>query len=215
MRMTIKGKERRGYGKGTYSDYKPYITTSEFASKGTTAVVIDWKTKRPVHLLSQAELHFYMLLRWDDNNVDIREQFPMDNDKYIEAAKSLGFVVRPKADHVHTTDFLVTKADGSMHAYSIKFNRNMSKEVLRKLAIEKAYWLREGIEFTLCFKSDVESFVPHNIRKIVECYDEKNVFDKYSKVLHEIAHKRIHFDVYSEPLTKAIVSMFIKDDKNG
>lgn len=212
MRITVNGKEKRGYGKGMYGDYKPYITTSEFPSKGTTAVVVDWKTKRPVHLLSQAELYYYMLLRWDDNNVDIREQFPLNHNKYIEAAKSLGFVVRPKADHVHTTDFLVTKADGSMHAYSIKSDRNLSKNVLRKLAIEKAYWLREGIEYTICFKSDVKSFVPHNIRKIVECYDKKDVFDKYSEVLHEIAHKRIFFDVYSEPLTKSVINALIKDE---
>lgn len=209
-RITLKGKERRNYGKGENATYKPFITTSEFASRGTTAVIVDWKTRRAVHLLSQAELYFYLILRWDDNNVDIKEQYPMVNDKYIEAARSQGFIVKPKEGHIQTIDFLVTEASGKLHAYSVKSSRSLSDEALRKLVIEKAYWLYEGVEYTVLFKSDVESFVPHNIRQIISCYDEKDVFDEYTAILHKIARKELYFDVWSEPLTKAVIKRILK-----
>lgn len=46
-------KEHRGTGVG--ADYKPWIQTGEFGSKGTTSNPIDWKTGRQVQLLSQGE----------------------------------------------------------------------------------------------------------------------------------------------------------------
>ena len=65
-------------GEGTGKDYRPYITTSEFNSQGTTSVIRDWKTDRGVHCLSQGEMLWYYILRWDDENIDIREQYPLD-----------------------------------------------------------------------------------------------------------------------------------------
>ena len=78
-RISTKTKKLRHYGEGHGINYKPYITTSEFNSQGTTSVIKDWKTGRGVHCLSQGEMLWYYVLRWDDENIDIREQFPLDN----------------------------------------------------------------------------------------------------------------------------------------
>jgi hypothetical protein len=73
-KISQKTKQLRKMGTGEGASYIPYITTSEFNSLGTTSVIRDWKTGRGVHCLAQGETLWYYILRWDDNNVDIREQ---------------------------------------------------------------------------------------------------------------------------------------------
>lgn len=47
-RISNNTKNTRGMGKGEGKDYKPYITTSEFNSQGTTSIIKDWKTNRGI-----------------------------------------------------------------------------------------------------------------------------------------------------------------------
>ena len=89
-RLSAKTKAIRKMGQGTGADYKPYITTSEFNSHGTTSVIKDWKTGRSIHCMSQGEAMWYYLLRWNDSNIDIREQFPLDNKITVKIADKLG-----------------------------------------------------------------------------------------------------------------------------
>ena len=54
-----------------------------------------------------------------------------------------------------TTDFLVTKKNNKLHAYSVKPDRDLSKRTLEILCIEKLYWKHNNIEFDMLFKEDV------------------------------------------------------------
>ena len=45
--------------------------------RGTTSIITDWKTGRNIHCMSQGEAMWYFLLRWDDSNIDIREQLSL------------------------------------------------------------------------------------------------------------------------------------------
>ena len=76
-RLSDETKKKRKMGTGEGKDYIPYITTSEFNSRGTTSVIKDWKTGRGVHCLSQGETLWYYILRWEDNNEDIREHYQL------------------------------------------------------------------------------------------------------------------------------------------
>lgn len=71
-RISRATKLARGQGSGEGAKYKSYVMTNEFNSLGTTSVIKDWKTGRGVHCLSQAEALWFYILRWDDNNIDIR-----------------------------------------------------------------------------------------------------------------------------------------------
>lgn len=126
-RPSAKTKAVRKMGQGTGADYKPYITTSEFNSQGTTSVVRDWKTGRGVHCLSQGEMYWFYILRWDDTNIDIREQYPLDYCETIKISNEMGY---PKPKEIMTTDMLVTKEDGSYAAYSVKPDRDLSRRHL-------------------------------------------------------------------------------------
>lgn len=133
-------------GEGTGKDYRPYITTSEFNSQGTTSVIRDWKTDRGVHCLSQGEMLWYYILRWDDENIDIREQYPLDYGETVRIAEKMGFT--PPKDRM-TTDLLVTRSDGSYIAYSVKPDRDLGERQLQLLCVEKQYWIEHGVPYKL------------------------------------------------------------------
>lgn len=196
-RPSTKTKAIRKMGQGVGADYKPYITTSEFNSKGTTSVIKDWKTGRSVHCLSQGEMYWYYILRWDDTNIDIREQYPLDYKETVNIANEMGF---PPPREIMTTDMLVTKKDGTEVAYSVKADKQLSKRQMQLLCIEKQYWLNQGTEYQIVFKSEMNTILASNIRLVTEFYDAALVFDVASAVKHKIAIKEIEFDMGSKPI---------------
>lgn len=177
--------------------YKPYITVSEFNSIGTTTVVTDWKTGRGVHCLSQGEALWYYILRWDDENINIQEQFPLDMDKVNVIFEQLGIPKIKNSKFVMSTDFLVTKRDGSKVACSIKNDRNLNERTLELLTVEKMYWLTQNVEYELLFKEDVNQILADNIRLIVGFYNSEKVVDNISKAKHLLATKKVTADLSS------------------
>lgn len=127
----------RKKGTGIGKNYIPYISTAKLNSLGTTSVIKDWKTGRGVHCLSQGEAYWYYILRWDDNNIDIREQYPLEQSETTKIAMEHGFRPAQNGTIMMTTDFLVTKADGTFHAYSVKADRDLSERTLQLLCVEK------------------------------------------------------------------------------
>lgn len=210
-RPSDKTKKLRKMGTGVGKDYIPYITTSEFNSQGTTSVIKDWKTGRGVHCMSQGEALWYYVLRWDDNNVDIREQFPLDNTITTQIAEKNGFKHPMNSNHIMTTDFLVTEKDGSLHAYSVKADRNLSERTLQLLSIEKMYWITAGVKFDILFKIDVNRILASNVRLVTEFYNPTFVFDKYSAIKHKIANKEIQFDLSSELITNEMLDQCLEE----
>ena len=204
-------KRARKMGMGAGKDYLPYITTSEFNSCGTTSVIKDWKTGRGVHCLSQGEAYWYYVLRWDDDNVDIREQYPLKVEDTVKIARVNGFKHPVNAKHVMTTDFLVTKADGTYHAYSVKVSRNMSRRTLELLCIEKIYWNSRNIPFTLLFKEDINKVLVNNIRLVTEFYDPTRVYDIWSALKHKIAIKEFKVDLSKTPLMKEDLQKLLEE----
>ena len=205
---SAKTKKARHMGEGKDKNYLPYITTSEFNSLGTTSVIVDWKTGRGVHCLSQAEAYWYYILRWNDNNIDIREQYPLDNTVTAKLAEENG-IRHPQT--IMTTDFLVSKADGTYHAYSVKATKKeLNRRTVEKLFLEKLYWEVKNVLFDLLFKEDLNMTLVRNIRCIVPFYDESNVYDDFSLVKHNIARKKIKVDLAKEKDINSFVKEYIE-----
>ena len=187
-------KEKRGLGYG--AGYKPWTKAREFNSQGTSSNLIDWKTGRQVELFSQAELWWYYALRWDDNVIDIREQYPLDLHETVRLCEE-EHIRHPRDKQTHmTTDLLVTKKNG-LEAYSIKvsdreFDNERTEE---KLFVEKLYWTKRGVPFHIVTKEDLDRQYILNLMDVLSCYDEKNVFDSFSKVRYLIAHKKLTVDL--------------------
>lgn len=201
-KITEEGKLRQGRGTGTGVDYKPWIFAHEVNSAGTASVVIDFKTGRDVHLLSQGEVYYYYLLRWDDTVEDIREQFPLDLKRTLEVADILGIKHPHNRSTRITTDLLVTRVDGSLEAYSIKSDKSVldNPRTIEKLRLEQAYWETQGVTFYIRFKEDVNKILVQNIIDVVSCYDIKRVQTTQDMIRYQIAHKILTPDLKKQLL---------------
>ena len=145
--------------------------------------------------MSQGETMWYFLLRWDDSNIDIREQFPLDNKITLKIADELGIKHPQDRNHIMTTDFLVTKSDNSLHAYSVKVDKNLNDRTVELLYIEREYWKYNGVPFDMLYATDVNQVWVNNIRLVTEFYNKNAIYDKYSYVKHLIAVKEIDLDL--------------------
>lgn len=202
-RITEKGRYRQHRGEGEGANYKPWIKIRDFGSQGTASNVIDYKHGRTMQLLSQGEVYYYYLLRWRDDVVDIREQYPLDLNDTVEIANKLE-IMHPHDENTRmTTDLLVTKTDGSYEAYSIKTNKEElvnNPRTAEKIYIEKLYWKSRGIPFFIRFKDDVNTTLVKNIMDVVSCYDPNKCYSIEDVIRYKIATKQIILDLSLEAI---------------
>ena len=195
--VSEKRKKEEHRGKGHGADYKPWIYTNEFNSRGTVSNPVDYKTGRVMQLMSMGENKFYYLLRWDDNVVDIREQYPLKLRDTLKIAQAMK-IRHPKNKSTRmTSDFLVDYADGSQKAFSVKYSRNDldDRRTSEKLEIEERYWKMHGIPFEIVFSEDMDINIVTNIRLVTEYYDLNDVFDQNSYIKHLIATKQLNIPI--------------------
>ena len=168
-RKTDKGRFRDKRGTGTGKDYKPWLKRIEISgNKGRSHRPLGMKTGRHHELFSDLEYTFFLLAEWDDNVIDIQEQYPLLPIEQTEmiadelSVKHPSIVAKrkviPKYKHssiyyekeniVMTTDFLLTMNDGTIIAKTIKSKADLKKKrTLEKLIIESKYWELRGIMY--------------------------------------------------------------------
>lgn len=212
QRITEEGKIKNGRGTGTGVEYKPWIKIRELNSKGTASNIIDWKNGRQIELLSQAEVWWYYVLRWDDNVIDIREQYPLVLDITLAICDECGFVHPANRKTRMTTDFLVDYCDGNRKAFSVKADRAVldNPREVEKQFIEKEYWNKAGIPFQILYKEDLSRQFVMNIKDIVYCYDANRVADDIGKLRYLIAHKKITVDLNTKLDYQALTKLYVK-----
>ncbi len=196
----IKEGRCRGYGK----DYKPFYTANERSSRGTSSLIWDPIDKRMVSVLSNVERNFFYHLRWDDSIVSIREQYLLDIDAVNRALNNLGRRAVPK-DRCYTTDFLVDCIDGTEHAYSVKWDREVFnpdsiryvgrprayEKMKKRQEMEAEYWRLKDVPFSIVTGDDFDQFEAENISFILGFYGEDYIVTGEQKLLYLIAHKAI------------------------
>lgn len=201
MYISEEGRIREGRGRGAGPSYQPWIKIRDLNSTGTASSFPDWKHGRMIQLLSQGELWWYLLLRWNDSVSDIREQYPLDIDITTSIARELGFRPAQNGRKRMTTDFLVTMTDGSYKAFSVKADRasvKSSRRMLELQAIESMYWKQYDIPWKILYKEDLNAMEVRNIRDVVSYYSKDEVHDSFSLIRHLIAHKLITVDMTQE-----------------
>ena len=198
-RITDKTKLREKRGTGEGASYKPWIQAREVGSIGTESVFNDWKHGRPIQCLSQGEARTYHLLRWKDDVLDIREQFPLDLKLTLSIARHLQLPHPHNSSSHMTTDFLVTydTPNGKMlKAYSVKPNiKHMTDYALKNFAIEQAYWGVKGVHLEVIFSDNLNSVFAENVKRCVRYYDIKSVQSKMDFIKFMIAQKILVVDM--------------------
>lgn len=179
-RKSDENKIKEGFGTGRGKNYQPYIRVHEFGSSGRSHRIFGWKTGRLHQLLSDLELYFFLLSQWDDNCVDIREQYPLlpISDTML-VAKNLGIrhpAIKNKAGEeiVMTTDFVLTVKDDNVYrdiVRTIKPKNKINERVINKFKIEKEYFSQKGInDWGIITENEINNTKARNINFIYKSY---------------------------------------------
>ncbi|TAH11101.1 MAG: hypothetical protein EAZ11_10400 [Curvibacter sp.] len=160
-----------GYGLGKGANYRPWLEVRSFSSLGRSRRVFSKKTGRVHHLLSDIEYYLFIVLEWQRDIVDIREQFPLERDLTQTVANEM------RARHpcypgtqipaVMTTDFMVTRikhGEEQLEALNSKCSAEASNErSLEKLEMQRRYMAKLDIPHHLVFSTDLPS---QNIKNV-------------------------------------------------
>lgn len=168
---------KQGRGKGVGAAYKPWLTVADVPSLGRVHRVYCPKIGREHHLLSDNEYYAFLLQWWDDSVVDIREQFPLiDRRETLEIAALCG--VRHPVDPVSgalwviTTDLLVTRRAShgtETVAYAVKQAKELADDrTLEKLEIERRYWERREVPWSVPTNKQVKTPYTRNLAWILD-----------------------------------------------
>ena len=152
---------KEGRGTGTGADYKPWLDVRSFSSLGRSRRVFSPKTGRVHHLFSDIEYRLFIALEWQQDIVDIREQYPLDRELTQTIASRLG-VRHPYYPGTHvptvmTADMVVTrevKGIACLEAFNAKSQAEAEdKNSMEKLEIQRIYFQSQDIRHHLVFDS--------------------------------------------------------------
>jgi hypothetical protein len=176
-------RRKEGRGLGTGKDYKPELRIQDVSSIGLATRIRGWTTGRIHHLMSKLELMVFYTFDFPEAVIDIREQFPLDLEETQAIAEELG--IRPPRDPktkelvVMTTDFVITVRNGIhevMYAYTVKYAKKLkSRRVMEKFEIERVYWGRRNISWTIITELDINRDLVANIEWIHSHRDLKSL----------------------------------------
>lgn len=161
-------------GQGEFENYQPWLTVRDVKSRVGGYRIWSRKFNRVIHTMSFGELIAFLLLEWDDNNIDVREQYPLDPLITRDICDKMQ-VVHPGFNGneiVMTSDFLVTRShDGviSYKAYQIKYSKKEVHEsrTNTKLQIEQEYWSRKNIPFAIWLSSEFSPIIVSNFKLLL------------------------------------------------
>jgi TnsA endonuclease C terminal./TnsA endonuclease N terminal. len=186
-KQKIEEMKKAGRGQGESADYQPWLKVDDFPSLGRGNRVRDIHTGRIHHFFSDLEMEYFFILVWNQNIIDIREQYPLDTGKTEAIAARLGCMHPMNKDgsnYVMTTDFLVTYRpddtdEEQYYARSVKTASELSnKRTLQKQQIEMLYWQEMNIPWKCVTEKSFSHQKAKNIRKILSFYDYSNIQDK-------------------------------------
>lgn len=194
-----------GRGIGTGKDYRPFIQIHDFPSLGICTRVTSETVGRVHHLFSRNELAFFYILDFDDNVIDIREQYPLldpedphDLSGIVEMMEGFGikYPRDPKSRYpfVQTSDFVVTTKNGH-HVYSIKESKAYDKERIRELQeLERRYWLWRNVPWTIKTEQEINYDLASNIRWIYHSRDIGSFFPDLTLCREVMAYEKEQYE---------------------
>ncbi len=155
---------KRGDGQGEWGSYKPFLRVRDVPSDGRSAMFEGLKTGRMHHYLSDIEYHYHLLAEFAPEVSDIREQFallPWDEPQSIAQSLGITYPKYPGTDTpiVMTSDIVLTIENSTNQEFSVISVKPASRLVpsdpryhrtLEKLLIEKVYWQRRHVQWSLC-----------------------------------------------------------------
>ena len=146
--------QKEGYGQGEGSSYRPWIRVQDVPSIGRSRKTPGIKSGRLHHFLSDLEYHYFLILEFSDQVLDIREQYPLfATTRARDIAADMGIqyprFFGTQLPFVLTSDFVVTlgTSDGKRRLairtckYEVEVaDPNRGIGTIEKLDLERAIW---------------------------------------------------------------------------
>jgi hypothetical protein len=192
---------KKGFGLGLYEEYKPWLRVQDVPSNQNSEKINGITTGRPHHMLSPLESDLFYQLDFQDNVVDIREQFPIIPLEYSSLVARLLEIKHPVVPFIEdgplnviTTDFLVTRQINDklkLFAYSGKSLSDIEKpRTTEKLEIERVIWQLLGVSFQIFTSSPTSKVISKNLKwmtsplrnSLFQDIDEKLLLAVVSKI---------------------------------
>ena len=185
---------KEGRGQGVLSEYKPWITIHDLASRGVVSRALGLKTGRIHHLLSRNETAYFFILDASDKVVDIREQYPLLGvDETVRIAREAG--IRHPRDpkslypYVLTSDFVITTKTG-ICVRSVKETDELAdRRVREKLEIERRYWAERNVDWKIVTEDVIDFQKARNLewlrkgtylkQMLPDAFDEEEVLSYF------------------------------------
>ncbi|SHK59919.1 heteromeric transposase endonuclease subunit TnsA [Alicyclobacillus tolerans] len=183
--QTLKRYIREGRGQGELDQYRPWLTTQDYASNGRSSRIKGWKTGRIHYFLSDIETRYFYLLEFDGDTAiwDIREHYPtvdlevtlgdcdIELNKYRDKESGTQFVF--------TTTFLLTlkDTDGKKRyiARNVKVAAELEKpKVLERFELTRRYFAEKQIDWGIVTEHDINVTRAKNIEWV---HSAKNLDD--------------------------------------
>lgn len=159
----------QGRGQGRLMNYKPWLKVQDVSSSGRSHRVLSATNGRVIHLLSDLEFYAFLIFDWNNNVLDIREQYPLSRNETTTIANELN-ICHPRAhltDMVMTSDLLIDQqsAERPLLAFQIKpFSKLADPRTREKLLIEKRFWESINIPFKIITENDFHPVYIENLR---------------------------------------------------
>lgn len=184
-------KEKRGQGIG--KDYKPWLLVQDISSKSRSSRIFgSVTTQRVHHLLSDLQLYYFYLLEFDDQVIDIREQYPLldfhgQNLSVDEDLAKKLFDLKTQVPHIFTVSFLVTrkgnKGEPFYQARIIKQSQELEKKAtIQRIELQRRYFEKMGIDFGIVTEKEINKQLARNIGWALNAYDIQDYLDLISNL---------------------------------
>jgi hypothetical protein len=203
-------KDGRGSGRG--SAYKPWLTVRDVPSQGRSHRIFGHKSRRIHHLFSDLELAVFLILEWQPDILEIREQFPLQIDVTENLAATQG-ITHPAVsgkNQIMTSDFLVnsSRSGNPKFVLQAKYTDDLAKpRVIEKLELERRYWEQKGIPWLMVTQEDVSQTVFQNISWLYAAQQDEIPKDDLERRIEFYTH---HFSKDSDiPLVELAKSFDI------
>lgn len=194
-----------GRGQGSRETYQPWIRVQEFSSTGNQTRVPSLVVNRTIHTFSYIERAMYLYLEYSGGVFDYREQFPMDRQVTLGAAKALRIrhprYPKSSVPLVMMLDALVTYRDANggerLVGWDAKPSDKMQKRRIReKLSLHRAFCAHAGIEHNVFTERTVSPAMVRNIDLVRMAMPRPN----------EVLKDERLFGALSEELLKRVVA---------
>lgn len=157
------------------NDYKTAIKVNDFSSKGTATRMYSKKTGRIHHLLTVLEKNLFVLLDFDENIIDIKEHYELEDVRDVVDEADINWSYYK--DYKISISFLITMKDGRKKAISCKNSSELYKRNVQLfLEIQRRYYTKKEIDWCIITNKDLPEGRLKNVKWL-----NLGEYDNYNK----------------------------------